>query len=577
MLVVENLPIYKEKGEVPLDPEFVTPIGLANVAREGRDVTIVAHSFATVRSLHVAERLASEHGIEAEVVDLRSLRPLDVETVAASVVKTGRAVCVEEGWPTYGVTAELAARIQHACFDDLDAPRRAGWHGRGAAALREEPRARRDTQRGPHRRCRLVYARRAMTEIAMPRLSDSMEEGTILKWLKADGDQVSRGEEIAEIETDKATMSYEADADGFLRLVAREGDTLPVGAIIAHLVADPQEAIDAGGPVPAPEAAAPPADEPAAPTPPAVPDEPATVALTGVGVRVKASPLARRLARERGIDIAALAEPARRPRRARRRRGGQRQRRAGARLRSDSCRSASAAAPADGAKGTTEVVELSRIQQLIARRMAEAKATIPEFTVSIEVDAERAFALREELRGAVTPLPSVNDLVIKAVAAALREHPRANGSYRDGTFELHGRVNVGMAVAAEGTLVVPTIFDADAKTLTQIATDARALAAKVREGTIAPPDLAGGTFTVSNLGMFGVSRFTAVINPPQAAILAVGAAVPRAIPQEDGTFAARRIMELTLTADHRILYGADAAAFLVTVRDLLEQPLRMLA
>jgi pyruvate dehydrogenase E2 component (dihydrolipoamide acetyltransferase) len=166
--------------------------------------------------------------------------------------------------------------------------------------------------------------------------------------------------------------------------------------------------------------------------------------------------------------------------------------------------------------------------------------------------------------------------VVEACALALRSHRRANGSYRDGRFELHDRVNVGIAVAAPASLVVPTIFDADAKAVTQIAAEARALAAKVRDGTVSPPELAGGTFTVSNLGMLGVSRFTAVINPSQAAILAVGAAIARAVPAPDGAVVVRRIMELTLTADHRILYGADAAAFLGTVRDYLEHPARML-
>jgi pyruvate dehydrogenase E2 component (dihydrolipoamide acetyltransferase) len=223
-----------------------------------------------------------------------------------------------------------------------------------------------------------------------------------------------------------------------------------------------------------------------------------------------------------------------------------------------------------------EVVEPNRTQQVIARRMSSAKATIPEFQVTVDVDAEAAFELREQLRGQAEPLPSINDFVIKACALALRAHPRVNGAYVDGHFEFYGRVNIGMAVASEGSLVVPTIFDADARSLVEIATATRALATKVRDGNISPPELAGGTFTVSNLGMFGVSRFTAVINPPQAAILAVGAATPRAIVAEDGSVSARRVMELTISADHRIVYGADAADFLGTVRKRLERPAGLL-
>jgi pyruvate dehydrogenase E2 component (dihydrolipoamide acetyltransferase) len=229
-----------------------------------------------------------------------------------------------------------------------------------------------------------------------------------------------------------------------------------------------------------------------------------------------------------------------------------------------------------GAKGAVEVIEPNRTQQLIARRMASAKATIPEFHVTVEVDAEAAFDLREQLRGQAEPLPSLNDLVIKACALALRAHPGVNAAYVDGHFERYGRVNIGMAVASEGTLVVPTVFDADTKSLTEIALATRALAAKVRDATVAPSELSGGTFTVSNLGMLGVARFTAVINPPQAAILAVGAANPRAVVGADGSVTARRVMELTISADHRIVYGADAADFLATVRRRLERPAGLL-
>jgi pyruvate dehydrogenase E2 component (dihydrolipoamide acetyltransferase) len=204
--------------------------------------------------------------------------------------------------------------------------------------------------------------------------------------------------------------------------------------------------------------------------------------------------------------------------------------------------------------------------------MASAKATIPEFTVTVEVDAEPSLELREQLRNVASPLPSVNDLVVKACALALRAHPNVNSAYVDGHFEHYSAINIGVAVSGEGTLVVPTVFDADSKSLIEIATQTRVLAGAVREGTISPADLAGGTFTVSNLGMLGVARFTAVINSPQAAILSVGAATPRPVVRADGSIAVRRIMELTITADHRIIYGAEAAEFLGTVRKRLEKP-----
>jgi len=208
--------------------------------------------------------------------------------------------------------------------------------------------------------------------------------------------------------------------------------------------------------------------------------------------------------------------------------------------------------------------------------MAEAKATVPEFTLTAEVDMEQAAALREELKavGADGPVPSFNDLIVKACARALREHPRANGAYRDGRFELYDRVNVGVAVAGDDALVVPTVFDADRRSLGEIARETRGLAERVRERSITPPELSGGTFTVSNLGMFGVSDFTAVINPPQAAILAVGAI--REVPVvSDGEIVPGRRMNVTLACDHRILYGADAAKFLGRIRELLEHPVAL--
>lgn len=223
------------------------------------------------------------------------------------------------------------------------------------------------------------------------------------------------------------------------------------------------------------------------------------------------------------------------------------------------------------------MVELSRLQSIIARRMAEAKATVPHFQVETEVRMDAAIRLRSELKAAAGegPVPSFNDMIIRAAALALRDCPKANGSYREGAFELHDRVNVGMAVAADDALVVPTIFDADRKSLGEIGRDSRRLAARVREGTVTPPELAGGTFTVSNLGMFGMTAIYPVINPPQAAILGVGRTRPMLERGADGEIVDLSLMTLTLSCDHRILYGAEAAEFLGAIRDLLESPLRV--
>jgi len=317
-------------------------------------------------------------------------------------------------------------------------------------------------------------------DVIMPRLSDSMTEGVIVAWLKRDGDRVERGDEIVEIETDKATTAYAADADGFLAIVAREGETLPVGAMIAQLLPNPGEA-SADRPTPDSTAEA---SSSARPDPgPKAPPRSDAESVSAVPPRVNASPLARRLAQERGIDIASLTGSGR-----------------GGRIMKEDVEAAnSAASSVDSsfiaagtveAKGDVELVTLAHTQTLIARRMSEAKATIPEFTVSMDTDVEAVFSLREDMRGHADPLPSINDFVTRAAAVALRQHPRVNGSYRDGHVELHSRINVGIAVAAPGTLVVPTIFDADQKSVAAIARDAQDLSRRVRDGTVTPAELA---------------------------------------------------------------------------------------
>jgi pyruvate dehydrogenase E2 component (dihydrolipoamide acetyltransferase) len=462
------------------------------------------------------------------------------------------------------------------------------------------------------------------TDITMPRLSDSMEEGTILKWLVSEGDDVKRGQEIVEIETDKANMTYESDTEGTLiEIVAEEGDTLPLGEVIARIgeageapkkdgagpeeeeaAAEPEEEAAEGGEAEEAEEGGGEAEEaeeaerdkePATATAEreeegraeggdgaraAEREEPRGAPGDGDG-RVKASPVARRMARELGVELAQLEGSG----------PGGRIVKADveAAAKGDGARAepAEAEAPeraepeaaperaAAGAKGEVDVHELSRLQQTVSRRMAESKATAPDFALTLDVDMTLAVELRERLKDVADPPPSFNDMVVKAAAMALREHPRVNGAYRDGRWELYSNVNVGVAVAADEALVVPTIFDADQKSLGEIARQARGLIEKVRERKVTPPEVSGGTFTVSNLGMYGIEHFTAIINPPQAALLTVGALIKKPAVDDRGRVVARDQMALTLVCDHRILYGADGAKFLARVKELLEQPLSL--
>jgi pyruvate dehydrogenase E2 component (dihydrolipoamide acetyltransferase) len=431
-----------------------------------------------------------------------------------------------------------------------------------------------------------------MSEVVMPRLSDSMEEGTILTWLKQVGDEVAVGDQLVEIETDKANMAYEADEAGVLQeILAQEGETLPIGSPIAR-IGDSGEGQSAkpAGPVsdrglslPGESSrSSPPAgdssdEQPEASAAEAEPEEQGQAASAN-GERVKASPLAKRLARDKGLDLSTLHGSG-----------------PGGRIVKHDVEEAEApssaaptpstqpegvgAAPASGgtAKGDVQIQEPNKLQQTIARRMAESKATAPHFYLSIEIDMGKAVAARAAIKAASKEgdvVPSFNDMVVKACAIALREFPKANGAYRDGRFELYSRVNVGVAVAAEEALVVPTVFDADRKGLRQIASDTRAVAAKVRDGSVTPPELSGGTFTVSNLGMFGIEVFDAVINMGQAAILAVGA-IREAPAVRDGEIVPAQLMKATLSCDHRILYGAEGAEFLARVKQLLEEPVSL--
>jgi pyruvate dehydrogenase E2 component (dihydrolipoyllysine-residue acetyltransferase) len=441
-----------------------------------------------------------------------------------------------------------------------------------------------------------------VSDIVMPRLSDSMEEGTILQWFKQPGDEVAIGDELVEIETDKANMAYEADVAGTLsEILVQEGETVAIGTPIARVGGtDEGSGASTAGPVatsggPAggggasvlgPPESAPPTEE--------RPINAAPQAATEDG-RIKASPIARRIARERGVELRALqgSGPGGRivrvdVEKAASSAGGE----GGTPLEPADTQSAEPTGEAlvgargtppspgpavETAKGTVSHEDPSKLQATVARRMAESKATAPHFYLETEVDMSRLVEARRQIKasaGEGDVVPSFNDMIVKACALALREHPRANGAYRDGRFELYSRVNVGIAVAANDALVVPTIFDADTKVLRQIASEARTLAGKVRDGQITPPELSGATFTVSNLGMFGIDSFAAVINPPQAAILAVGAIAERPVVR-DGHTATAHLMRVNLACDHRILYGAQAAEFLARIKSLLEEPLAL--
>jgi pyruvate dehydrogenase E2 component (dihydrolipoamide acetyltransferase) len=377
-------------------------------------------------------------------------------------------------------------------------------------------------------------------EIVMPRLSDSMEEGTVAKWLVAEGAEVTRGQPLVEIDTDKATMEYEAESDGtLLRILVAEGETAPIGTPIARIGAPGETPDPTSNTVLQAESA-----------PEQAPKEASNTVLQSPkrGLRVNASPIAKRLAEQHGIDLSTLEGTG--PN--------------GMISKEDVERAVADGSPAAGEAAPEP---LTRVQQVIARHMLEA-AAVPTFAIEVEVDMTAA----AERRASLDPKPSFNDLVVKACAVALREHPRVNAAYSEQGFRYATEINVGIAVAAQDALLVPVVRGADGKSLQEIRTETRDLAEKARAGKLTPAELDGGTFTVSNLGMHGVRRFEALLNTPQAAILAVGAVEPRPTVGTDGELTVRPLMSATLTCDHRILYGADGAVFLGRVRELLEDP-----
>ncbi|OLC12691.1 MAG: hypothetical protein AUH29_15470 [Candidatus Rokubacteria bacterium 13_1_40CM_69_27] len=438
----------------------------------------------------------------------------------------------------------------------------------------------------------------AVTKVVMPKLSEAMETGKIIKWLKKEGDRVQGGDILAEIETDKADVEMEAFGAGVLRkILVQAGDRAPVGALIG-VIAEADEDIGvviASAPAPTAVAAAQPAASVAQKTPrrpeatPARADAPPTLRpapalapvaaaapaspATAASGRVKASPLAKKIAAQAGVDLKVIQGSG--P-------GGRIIRRDVETAASQAPAAPTVARPAVAALAaglpTAEYEDrpLSPMRAMIAKRMPLAKAPVPHFYVTSEVAMDRAGELREELNALEgQPKISVNDLIVRACAIALLQHPGVNASFQGETFRIHHRAHIGIAVALDDGLITPVLRDCQAKSLGQIAVESRDLIERARGRKLRAQELAGATFSISNLGMFDVADFSAIINPPEGAILAVGSV--RRVPVVEGeAVTIGRRMSMTISCDHRVMDGAMGARFLQSVKRLLEEPLRLL-
>jgi len=414
------------------------------------------------------------------------------------------------------------------------------------------------------------------TKVVMEALSPTMEEGRVAAWKKKAGDAVKAGEVLAEVETDKAIMDLVARGDGVLsQVTAKEGQTVPVGTQLAVIAGAGEEVPKAGegeggkgeekaaaaaAPAPKASAPAPKAAEPV-PSPSPLPPPPPS------GDRVLASPLARRMASEKGVALAAIAGSG--P--------------AGRVIKRDveSAKAGAGTAPVPrspfpAVSSGSRDVPLTQIRKTIAKRLVQSIGPIPHFFLTSEIDMERSWDLRSALKAKGDQYAvSFNDIVIKAVAIALRRHQAVNAWWMEDHIRYHGDVHIGMAVAVEDGLITPVIRFADQKGLQAISAEAKALAEKARNRRLTPDEYTGATFSVSNLGMFDIDEFTAVINPPEAAILAIGRIVPKPV-EQGGAIALRRMMRVTMSCDHRVIDGATGAQFLQTVKLNLENPLAML-
>ena len=412
-----------------------------------------------------------------------------------------------------------------------------------------------------------------ISEVVMPQMGADMEEGTIIKWLKSEGDNVERGEIIAEIETDKANVEIEAfDGGVFRRTLASEGDTIDVGTIIA-IIADADDDISAYENGAAKKAASGDAEAPSEPkkedAPKAAEEEPAQptteAAPTSSDGRVRASPVARRLAQEHNVDLTAITGT-----------GPD-----GRIVKRDVETAMAGTAPARPARaaaaGTTTTIEMSKMRQTIARRMAQSKREAPHYYITVDIDMTEAERLRRQLNDAVDDYPrvSVNDMIVRACAISLARHPMFNSWFVDEQVQQHSDINVCIAIALDDGLIAPAILGTASKTLGEIGNASRDLAGRAKSGALKPAEYTGGTFTVSNLGMFGVEALIAIIQPPQTAILGVGGV--RTTPVvHDGRIETAELMQTALSADHRVTDGAQGAQFLNEIRRLLESPASLL-
>ncbi len=411
-------------------------------------------------------------------------------------------------------------------------------------------------------------------EVRMVSLSPTMELGTINRWVKKEGDKIASGDTLAEVETDKASMPLESfDSGVLLKIIAKEGSQNKVGALLAVIGKEGEDIssiVSGAGSAPASAPAATPAKPSAlAPvaTPTAQPEHHAPTAPAATSGRIKVSPLAKKVAKERGIDLAQISASG--P-------GG----RIVARDIPESAPAAAvAAAPVPVTGGVGEDIPLSGLRQTIAKRLLQSKQTIPHFYLFAEVSMDRAVAFRDELNASVEEggvKISFNDLVIKVSAAALAKHPECNAAFNQTTIRRHGEVNIAVAVATEAGLYTPVLRNADKLSLKQINSGVKSLAGKARDKKLTAAELTGSGFTISNLGMFGVDHFFAIINPPEAAILAVGAIQTKPVVNAAGLVVAGKTMGITLSCDHRAIDGAVGAKFLQTLKDLLEHPAKLL-
>ncbi|WP_020532836.1 pyruvate dehydrogenase complex dihydrolipoamide acetyltransferase [Flexithrix dorotheae] len=419
--------------------------------------------------------------------------------------------------------------------------------------------------------------------ITMPKMSDTMQEGTVASWLVKVGDKVESGDILAEVETDKATMELENYTDGtVLYLAVEAGNAVEVDGIIAIIGeegADYQKLIDAfnakgtgGGsdaktkaPAPKKEAAS---DKTVAPTPQAQESTPST---TAEGGRIKASPLAKKLAKDLGYDISKISgsgdhgrivkkdvenyQPSAAP----------------------AASTSSAAAAVSGPVGEESYTEekVSQMRKTISKRLAESKFTAPHFYLTMEINMDKAIEARKGMNEISPVKISFNDLVIKAVATSIRQHPKINSSWLGDKIRYNNHIHIGVAVAVDEGLLVPVVRFADAKSLSQISAEVKDLGGKAKEKKLQPSDWEGNTFTISNLGMFGIEEFTAIVNPPDACILAVGG-IKQTPVVKDGEIKIGNVMKVTLSCDHRVVDGAIGSAFLQTLKQLLEDPVRIL-